>query len=83
VTAKRYVVAQRPKGGVWIHYLCAWVRSGAWVRDFAADAREIPVFLAARDQALVFDEETALQLVERLDERYRRVVRHHAEEVQP
>ncbi len=38
------------------------------------------VFLYERDQALTFDEALARQLVDRFDERYRRVVLHSIEE---
>jgi hypothetical protein len=74
VSDRRYVVTQTPASGTWRAYLCAWVVGGTWIREGVHD---VPVFLCARDQALTFDEPTARQLVDRLDARYRRVVRHH------
>ena len=80
-----YVVAQEPASGAWRHYLCGWCAHGGppasgWFAS-CADAHSVPVFLPARDQALVFDEETARQFAARLDDRYRRVVRHDVEEL--
>jgi hypothetical protein len=77
----RYVVAQEPPGGAWRHYLSGWVRGGTRIRTGVYDARDVPVFLPSRDQASAFDEQTACQVAARLDDRYRRVVRHVVEEL--
>lgn len=76
--SKHYIIAQSPASGARRAYLCAWVGGDGWVRD---GIHEIPVFLYERDQALTFDEATARQLAGRFDDRYRRVVRHHVEEL--
>lgn len=64
----RYVVAQTPDSGSWIHYLCGWYG-------------EVPVWERDRERALKVDEASARQLVERFDHRYKRVVRHYIEEL--
>ena len=57
-SAKRYVVAQTPRRGAWLHYLSGW-------------HGDVPAWDDRRARALKLDEQTALQLVERFDERYR------------
>jgi len=63
-----YVVVQSPESGSWRHYLCGW-------------HGDVPVWYPTRDDALKLDEETARQIVDKLDTRYRRVVRHDIEEL--
>lgn len=74
----KFVIAQSPKSGGWRHYFCGWVGAGTWIRE---GIHEIPVFLPARDQAVVLDEITAHRLVDRFDARYRKTVRHIIEEL--
>jgi hypothetical protein len=83
---KRFVVVQAAASGAWRHYLHAWVKNGVRVQDATGDPRALPVWLAARDQALKLDAQTAQQLVDHFDTRYRqtegrRVVQHLAEEL--
>jgi len=88
VTAeKRFIVVQAATSGAWRHYLCAWVKSGVHVQDATGEvARALPVWLAARDQALKLDAQVARQLVDHFDIRYgqtegSRVVQHLVEEL--
>lgn len=64
----RYLLAQTAGSGTWRHYLCGW-------HD------DVPIWLPVREEALKLDEQTARQLVDRFDTRYRRVVQHHIEEI--
>ena len=58
MSGARYVVAQTPSSGAWLHYLRAWYG-------------DIPVWDSRRDGALTFDEPTALRLVDQFSARYR------------
>lgn len=83
--AKRFVVAQTPKTAVWRHYLCGWCSPGdsppsGWHATHS-DVYNVPCWASDREQALMFDETTARQLVDQFDARYRRVVCHHIEEL--
>lgn len=84
-SGKRYVVAQAPKSGVWLHYLCGWhgpengTASGG--RPSNDDMQRLPVFLGDRKQALRFDESTARRIADQLNSRYRNIVRTYAEEL--
>lgn len=64
----RYLVAQTPGSGVWRHYLCGW-------------HGDVPIWLPVREEALKLDEQSARQLVDQLDTRYRGVVQHVVEEI--
>lgn len=65
---KRYVVAQSPGSVRWRHYFFGWFG-------------DVPRWSPYRPDALRVDAETAAQLVDQFDTRYRKVVKHLIEEV--
>ena len=64
----RFVVVQVPGSSHWRHYFCGWFG-------------EVPRWSPYRPDALIVDGETAAQLVEQFDTRYRKVVQHVIEQL--
>ena len=65
---ERYVVTQSPPSGAWTHYFGGWFGG-------------VPHWDSYREAAKKLDEQTARQLVEKFDVRYRGAVLHRIEEL--